>query len=134
MNKFDISVHFYDLEAYISKSSKSLGYNDMLNLMSEGKLILTNSGDVQKETFWLKVLCITLRENTGWMEAVELGANFLVGYDTNRIVSTVKMLTNDEHVRDKIKKLPNPYGNGRAAERIVEFLLKYSNQDSTDNL
>jgi len=131
MNKFDISVHFYDLEAYISKSSKSLGYNDMLNLMSEGKLILTNSGDVQKEAFWLKVPCITLRENTEWVETVEFSANFLVGYDTNRIVSTVKMLTNDDHVRDKIKKLPNPYGNGRAAERIVEFLLKYSNQDST---
>jgi UDP-N-acetylglucosamine 2-epimerase len=51
-----------------------------------------------------------------------------VGYDTNRIVSTVKMLTNDDHVGDKIKKLPNPYGNGRAAEKIVEFLLEYLNQ------
>jgi len=101
----------------------------MLNLMLQGKLILTNSGDIQKETFWLKIPCITLRENTEWMETVELGANFLVGYDTNRIVSTAKMLTNDDHVRDKIKRLPNPYGDGRAAEKIVEFLLEYLNQD-----
>jgi len=121
-------------EAKHVKLLKPLGYHDMLKLMLEAKLILTDSGGVQKEAFWLKVPCVTLRENTEWVETVEFGANFLVGYDTNRIVSTVKMLTNDDHVRDKIKKLPNPYGNGRAAERIVEFLLKYSNQDSTDNL
>jgi len=115
-------------EAKHVKLLKPLGYHDMLKLMSEAKLILTDSGGVQKEAFWLKVPCITLRENTKWVETVELGANFLVGYDTNRIVSTVKMLTNDDHVRDKIKKLPNPYGDGRAAEKIVEFLLEYLNQ------
>ena len=115
-------------EAKHVKLLKPLGYHDMLKLMLEAKLILTDSGGVQKEAFWLKVPCITLRENTEWMETVEFGANFLVGYDTNRIVSTAKMLTNDDHVRDKIKKLPNPFGDGRAAEKIVEFLLEYLNQ------
>jgi UDP-N-acetylglucosamine 2-epimerase len=96
--------------------------------MSEAKLIMADSGGVQKEAFWLKVPCITLRENTEWMETVEFGANLLVGCDTNRIVSTAKMLINDDHVKDKIKKLPNPYGDGRAAEKIVEFLLEYLNK------
>ena len=116
-------------EAKHVKLLKPLGYHDILKLESEAKLILTDSGGVQKEAFWLKVPCITLRENTEWMETVEFGANFLVGYDTNRIVSTAKILTNDSHVRDKIKRLPNPYGNGRAAEKLVEFLLEYLNQD-----
>jgi len=47
-----------------------------------------------------------------------------VGYDTNWIVSTAKMLINDGHVRDKINGLPNPYGDGRAAERIVKYLME----------
>jgi UDP-N-acetylglucosamine 2-epimerase (non-hydrolysing) len=115
-------------EAKHVKLLKPLGYHDMLKLESEAKLILTDSGGVQKEAFWLKVPCITLRENTEWTETVELGANFLVGYDTNRIVSTAKMLINDSHVRDKVKRLPNPYGDGRAAEKIVEFLLEYLNK------
>ena len=63
------------------------------------------------------------------METVDLGANFLVGYDRNRIVSTAKILMNDGHVKDKIKRLPNPYGEGKAAEKIVDFLLEYLNQD-----
>jgi len=116
-------------EAKHVKLLKPLGYHDMLKLESEAKLILTDSGGVQKEAFWLKVPCITLRENTEWMETVEFGANFIVGCDTNRIVSTAKILTNDSHVRDKIKRLPNPYGDGKAAEKIVDFLLEYLNQD-----
>jgi UDP-N-acetylglucosamine 2-epimerase len=116
-------------EAKHIKLLKPLGYHDMLKLMSEARLIMTDSGGIQKEAFWLKVPCITLRENTEWIETVEFGANFLVGYDTNRIVSTTKMLINDDHIKDKIKRMPNPYGDGRAAEKIVEFLLEYLNQD-----
>jgi len=116
-------------EAKHVKLLKPLGYHDMLKLMSEAKLILTDSGGVQKEAFWLNVPCITLRENTEWMETVELGANFLVGYDTNRIVSTAKILINNGHVKDEIKRLPNPYGDGRAAGKIIGFLLEYLNQD-----
>jgi len=107
------------------KLLKPLGYYDMLKLMSEARLILTDSGGVQKEAFWLKVPCITLRENTEWMETVKLGANFLVGHDTNRIVSKAKMLLSDSYVKDRIKRLPNPYGCGKAADKIVKFLLEY---------
>jgi UDP-N-acetylglucosamine 2-epimerase (non-hydrolysing) len=106
-----------------------LGYHDMLKLMSEAKLILTDSGGIQKEAFWLKVPCITLRENTEWIETVELGANFLAGYDTNHIISMVNMLVSNNHVKDRIKKLPNPYGDGRAAEKVIKFLLEYLNQN-----
>lgn len=104
---------------------KPLDYHDMLKLMSEAKLILTDSGGIQKEAFWLKVPCVTLRENTEWMETVELGANFLVGYDINRIVTTVRTLFNNTSIRNRIKNLPNPYGDGRAAAKIISFLLKH---------
>jgi len=105
------------------KLLKPLSYHQMLKLMSQAKLILTDSGGVQKEAFWLRVPCITLRENTEWAETVELGANFLVGCDAARIVSTARMLADDDHVRRRIRKLPNPYGDGRAAQKIVEIIL-----------
>ena len=111
-------------EANHVKLLKPLSYHDMLKLMSEARLILTDSGGVQKEAFWLKVPCITLRENTEWIETVELGANFLVGYDTDQIVSMAKRLIYDNYAKEKIKRLPNPYGDGNAAEKIVKFLSR----------
>jgi UDP-N-acetylglucosamine 2-epimerase (non-hydrolysing) len=105
-----------------------LGYHEMLKLMSEAKLVMTDSGGIQKEAFWLKVPCVTLRENTEWVETVELGANFLVGYNTNHIISTAKALIDNNYV-DRIKELPNPYGDGRAAEKMIKFLSEYLNQN-----
>jgi len=102
-----------------------LGYYDMLKLMSEAKLVLTDSGGVQKEAFWLGVPCVTLRERTEWTETVELGANFLAGCDVDRILCTTRSMILDENIRERIKRMPNPYGDGRASERIVEFVLDY---------
>jgi UDP-N-acetylglucosamine 2-epimerase (non-hydrolysing) len=71
------------------KLIEPLGYLDFLKLMSHAKKIITDSGGIQKEAYILKVPCITLRENTEWVETVEDGWNVLVGADKEKIVKMV---------------------------------------------
>ena len=69
---------------------KPLGYLNFLKLMSSARKILTDSGGIQKEAYILGVPCITLRENTEWVETVENGWNILVGTDRKKIVRMVR--------------------------------------------
>jgi len=107
------------------KIIKPVGYIEALALIKNAKLVLTDSGGIQKEAFWLKTPCITLRENTEWVETVELGVNKLVGTDPVRIFSSVKeVLNNESEIKRRIEKSPNPFGDGRASERIVEIVKR----------
>jgi UDP-N-acetylglucosamine 2-epimerase (non-hydrolysing) len=72
------------------KLIKPLGYLDFLKLMIHAKKIITDSGGIQKEAYILKVPCITLRENTEWVETVEDGWNALVGANKNELIKMVK--------------------------------------------
>jgi UDP-GlcNAc3NAcA epimerase len=63
-----------------------VGYLDMVNLTNQARLILTDSGGLQKEAYWLGVPCVTLRDETEWIETVESGWNIVVGANPNRIV------------------------------------------------
>ena len=96
----------------------AVGYLDFITLLSNAKLVFTDSGGVQQEACIFKVPCVTLRENTEWVETLELGINILAGTNPHKIVScTKKMLTFEG-------KWGEPFGNGKAAERIVAIIGK----------
>jgi UDP-N-acetylglucosamine 2-epimerase (non-hydrolysing) len=67
-----------------------LGYLEFLKLLNHAKKVLTDSGGIQKEAYILKVPCVTLRENTEWIETVEDGWNILVGTDTEKIIEVAR--------------------------------------------
>lgn len=92
---------------------KPLGFLDFIKLMNHAKMILTDSGGVQKEAYILKVPCVTLRENTEWIETIKDGWNVLVGSNKERIIKTVNgfMPSVQEHC--------NRFGDGSASNRIV---------------
>jgi UDP-N-acetylglucosamine 2-epimerase len=92
-----------------------LGYLDMIRLASAARLILTDSGGVQKEAYWLGVPCITLRDETEWVETVMVGWNRLAGADPDCIRQLV-------HTFYPPALRPILYGDGYAAERCVEIL------------
>lgn len=94
-----------------------IGYLDMIMLELNCKKILTDSGGVQKEAFFLGKPCITLRDETEWVETVENGWNVLVGADTNKIINAINNFTL------KTEKL-SYFGNGNAAGKITEILSR----------
>ena len=89
----------------------------MLTLEQQAYRILTDSGGIQKEAFFLGVPCLTLREETEWTETVEAGWNVLVGSRLQAIIEAVSKAEPHPPAR-------NPYGEGDAAERIVQSLNK----------
>jgi UDP-N-acetylglucosamine 2-epimerase len=105
------------------KLIEPVSYLENVSLIKNACFVMTDSGGVQKEAFWLKTPCITLRQNTEWMETVQLGANYLLGSNTERIVKTAEeIMENEEVLRKKLEKLPNPFGDGSASQKILEII------------
>ena len=101
-------------------------YVTWVNLMKRSTLILTDSGGIQEEAPTLGVPVLVLRDVTERPEAVEAGAARLVGTDSHRIVEEVRLLLGDEDAYRAMARAVNPYGDGRAADRIVDALLEMS--------
>jgi UDP-N-acetylglucosamine 2-epimerase len=105
------------------KLIEPVSYLENISLIKNANLVMTDSGGVQKEAFWLKTPCITLRENTEWVETVQLGANYLLGSNTERIVKTAEeIIENEEGLCKKLEKLPNPFGDGCASQKILKII------------
>ena len=97
-----------------------VSYLDMITLETKAKAILTDSGGVQKEAFFSRVPCITLRDETEWVELVDHGFNRIAGTAPEKICQAFAAVTE--------KKIPNKhdlYGGGRASERIVKILFEH---------
>jgi UDP-GlcNAc3NAcA epimerase len=96
-----------------------VGYLDMVQLEKAARIILTDSGGIQKEAYWLGVPCVTMRGETEWTETVEYGWNRVVGADREKIVNAARTLTPPA-------ARPPLYGDGTTARRIVELLESHN--------
>lgn len=111
--------------------TEPLNFLDFLRLMSEARLVLTDSGGLQEEAFTLGKPCITLRTNTERPESVLVGANFLVGRSTKQIIKITRRVLADSTLTERIIQLPNPFGDGHASERIVKGIAQFCREGRT---
>lgn len=115
-----ITLHHLSEEARNIKIIDPVSYLNMLVLEKNARAILTDSGGVQKEAYWFKIPCVTLREETEWVETVRSGWNRLVGSETQRVIEGVH-----EAVKKKYSsKTTKAFGNGNASQKIVDVLIK----------
>lgn len=108
-NKFQLLPHIYLIDP--------VGYFEMLELELKSKCIITDSGGVQKEAYFMQKPCITLRNQTEWTETVESGWNQLAGTNTESILKAFTNLSIPDTT-------PNYYGEGRAGENILNIISK----------
>jgi len=113
-------VEQWNLEHFLTAphilTVEPLDYFDMLTLESQAKVILTDSGGVQKEAYMLKVPCVTLRDETEWIETVQSKWNNLVGAsDMGKILSSI-------HNMKEPTKYPSLFGDGNAANKIYKVI------------
>ncbi len=98
------------------KIIEPVSYLKMVLLLKNAKKVLTDSGGLQKEAYFLKKPCITLRDETEWIETLEGNWNFIVGADKEKILERVAV--------NEFAEQTNAFGDGRAGEKIVAELLK----------
>jgi UDP-N-acetylglucosamine 2-epimerase len=114
------------IEANNLKVVPPVSYFEMVVLEKNARLIITDSGGVQKEGYFFGTPCIIPREETEWVELVELGFNKLTGANTFQIYSKVQELWNKNIELEKSFK--GIYGDGKSSEKIGEALKKWINQ------
>ena len=90
-------------------------YREMVALARDAACVVTDSGGVQKEAYWVSTPCVTVRPSTEWLETVELGWNRLVGADADAIEQAVRIATPGDPARDA-------YGDGTTSQRIVNLI------------
>lgn len=100
-----------------------VGYFDMIELLKTCKVVLTDSGGLQKEAYFFQKHCVTMRDETEWVELVDNGYNVLAGADTELILSSVQTMMTKE------SDFSNPlYGDSNAGEKILEALQNFDKQ------
>jgi UDP-GlcNAc3NAcA epimerase len=103
------------------KAIDPVGYVEMLALLKNARIAITDSGGLQKEAFWSKTPCVTIRDRTEWTETVDLGVNFVTDIFPERIADALSNIQdNYNEIKGRFKS--NPFGDGRASEKIVKIL------------
>ncbi len=110
--KENITLNFLPIEP--------VGYFDMIELLKKCAFVISDSGGLQKESFFFEKQCLIIRDETEWTELVELGYNYLVGASTDRILERANQVLNH-----KVDFSLKPYGNGDAADKIAIYLKDF---------
>jgi len=103
--------------------TEALSYQTTVFLMRKAFLIMTDSGGIQEEAPTFGKPLLVLRESTERPEIIEAGMGFLTGGDERKIVETFSKLSEDTRFYRAVSKIPNPFGDGQASDRIRDFLL-----------
>lgn len=119
LDEFDISLHVF--------SVAPVSYLEMCYLLKNCKYVMTDSGGLQKESYFFKKPCLILRDETEWIELVTLEANKLIGPRYNDIIDASVKFN-----QEKIDFQKDLYGTGDTAERVVEYLTRYQNRFQVD--
>ena len=107
-----------------------LGYLDFLALISNTKLILTDSGGLQEEAITLDIPCVTLRYNTERPETIDAGGNILAGTNSTEITNNIQNILDNSDVYAKMAGAINPYGDGTSAEKIYNIIKEHYDLNS----
>jgi UDP-GlcNAc3NAcA epimerase len=97
-------------------------YLSMKSLTMHSRLVITDSGGLQKEAFFSKKFCVTIREDTEWVETLQQGCNTLVGYDQKKLINEVALQLKS---RKQFKGDMSLFGKGRSAAKIMDAILQY---------
>ncbi len=109
---------------YSVKQTDPLGYLEFLQLISNAKFIITDSGGIQEEADVLNVPCVIARNETEWVELVSAGRNLLASTDPEKIIGISEGLLNDESKLEEIKKI-GPIRKPGASQKIVDAIEEY---------
>lgn len=112
----------FSFETSKIKFIEPVGYLEMVYLLKNCSLVMTDSGGLQKEAYFFSKYCITLRDETEWVELVNNGYNSLVGSDYNQIINEVERQLKS----GDLEKSDYLYGRGDAGEKILEKLLEFN--------
>ncbi|MBA7490795.1 UDP-2,3-diacetamido-2,3-dideoxy-D-glucuronate 2-epimerase [subsurface metagenome] len=122
-----LSEHRINMPSENVKLIDPLGYLEFLKLMSHAKKIITDSGGIQKETYILRVPCVTIRKRTEWVETVEDGWNILVDANKEKIIEAIRNF-------EPSGEQGNIFGNGTAATTICETTIQWISERGDNDL
>jgi UDP-N-acetylglucosamine 2-epimerase len=109
--------------------AEPFSYHEILSALSGASFVVTDSGGLQKEAFWSRVPCVTVREHSGWYDLVDFGVNILTGKRPKGVQDALRyVMENRSELKNRFKGLPNPYYRRDTAKRMVGLMKRYSSE------